>query len=99
MPDTLTAESRIVASRDQVSTNLSGEVVILGLHDSTYYGLDPVGARIWALVQEPQTLNAVVDVLVAEYEVTRDQALTDLMALVASLIERGLVEIAPATAA
>ncbi len=99
MTPALTPESRVVASKNQVSTNLSGEAVILGLHDSVYYGLDPVGARIWALVQEPLSLAAVVETITVEYDVTAERAMTDLVALAESLIERGLLEISPAPAA
>lgn len=98
MPPALTPESRVVASKNQVSTNLSGEAVILGLHDSTYYGLDPIGARIWALVQEPRSLAAVVATVTDEYDVTAERAMADVVALAGSLIERGLLEIAPAPA-
>jgi hypothetical protein len=99
MRPALTPESRVVASKNQVSTNLSGEAVILGLHDSVYYGLDPVGARIWALVQEPRSLASVVETITAEYDVTVERAMTDLVALAGSLIERGLLEIVPAPTA
>ncbi len=99
MTPALTPESRVVASKNQVSTNLSGEAVILGMHDSTYYGLDPVGARIWALVQEPRSLASVVETLTAEYDVTAERAMTDLVALAGTLIQCGLLEIAPAPTA
>ena len=99
MTPALTPESRVVASKNQVSTNLSGEAVILGMHDSTYHGLDPVGARIWALVQEPRSLASVVETLTAEYDVTAERAMTDLVALAGTLIQRGLLEIAPAPTA
>ena len=52
----ITARTRVVASRGQLSTKLSGEAVILGLHDGVYYGLDGAGARIWELVQQPAAL-------------------------------------------
>jgi hypothetical protein len=98
MTSALTPESHVVASKNQVFTNLSGEAVILGLHDSTYYGLDPVGARIWALVQEPRSLASVIETITAEYDVTAERAMADLVALAGSLIERGLLENAPAPA-
>ena len=37
------AATRVVAARDQVSVEVDGEAVILGLADGVYYGLDPVG--------------------------------------------------------
>ena len=99
MTPALTPESRVVASKNQVSTNLSNEAVILGLHDSVYYGLDPVGARIWAMVQEPRSLASIVETLTIEYNVAAERALSDLIALAGMLIERGLLEIAPAPTA
>lgn len=99
MATALSPASVVVVSKDQVSTNLSGEAVILGMRDGVYYGLDPVGARIWALVQEPRALESVADALAAEYDVPRARALADLLALTGELLERGLVEIVAAPAA
>ncbi len=65
----LSAQSVVVAANEQLSSNMGGETVILNLADSTYYGLDPVGTRVWDLVQEPKTVREVVDTLLQEYEV------------------------------
>ena len=99
MPAPLSTSSVVVASKDQVSTNLSGEAVILGMRDGVYYGLDPVGARIWALVQAPSAIGEVANAIAAEYEVPRERALADLLALATQLMERGLLEIVAAPAA
>jgi hypothetical protein len=42
----------------RVSCNLAGEAVILNTKSGIYFGLKPVGARIWELVQEPRTIDA-----------------------------------------
>ena len=86
-------DAAAVAAADQLSTRLGDEIVILGLRDSVYYGLDGVGGRIWDLLQTPRTLGEILDVLVTEYEVARDRAAADLTALVANLHARGLVAI------
>ena len=46
-------ETMIVVSKEQASAALGDEAAILNLKDGVYYGLDPVGARIWKLVQTP----------------------------------------------
>jgi hypothetical protein len=46
----LSERSTVVAVRDQVSSDLGGEVAILDLTGGMYYGLDAVGARVWELV-------------------------------------------------
>ncbi len=91
----LTPSTRVVAGRGQLSANLSGEAVILGLADSVYYGLDGSGARIWELVQQPATLASVADTLAAEFAVEREIALRDLMELAHSLHQRALLDLVP----
>ena len=86
-------ESRVVVSKDQVSCDLEGEAAILNLKNSVYYGLDPVGARVWQLIQEPTSLAQIRDVLRAEYDVDASQLETDIRELIEQMAEQGLIEI------
>ena len=88
LPDT-----RIVVSGDQVSTTLSGETIILQMRDGTYYGLDAVGTRIWALIKEPASLAEISATVEREYDVDGARAMADLITLAGELFERGLIEI------
>lgn len=76
----------------QVMTREVGdETVILDLANGTYYGLDPVGERIWQLMSEGQTLAQVCQTMLAEYEVTREDIERDVLALVNTLVDKQLV--------
>jgi len=90
---TLYDNSQVVVSKDQISTDLGGEVAILNLEAGTYYGLEAVGARIWSLIQEPRTIKEIRDVLVSEYEVEPERCERDLVALLQGLADEGLVEV------
>ena len=80
--------------RDGVlSRDLQGELVILDLNTGLYFGLDPVGTKIWHLLQEHQSLRKVLDSMVDEYEVTEAVCAHDLLGFVAKMLERGLVEV------
>ena len=85
----------LVAARDQVSTEVEGEAVILSLSDGVYYGLDGVGAAVWERLREPTTVAALRDAVTAEFAVDRETAERDLLALLGELAARGLVEAAP----
>ncbi len=91
----ITPRTRVVASRKQLSTKLSGEAVILGLEDGIYYGLDGPGARIWELLQQPAMLGDVAETICAEFAVGRDAATRDLLSLADDLLTRGLLELVP----
>jgi hypothetical protein len=86
-------QSRIAISADQVSCDLAGEVAILNLKNSVYYGLDPVGASVWNLIQQPKTFAEIRDALLDIYEVDSAQLESDLQALLGELSEQGLIDI------
>lgn len=85
-------EMRLVAVKDQVSCDLSDEAVILNFEDGTYYGLDPVGALVWKLVQEPRTVAELQEAILAEFDVDRPQCEKDLQAFLQDLWARKLVK-------
>lgn len=88
----LRAGSVVVASRNQVSSALGTEAAILHFGTGTYYGLNPVGARIWSLLQQPTTVARIRDILLAEYDVPHERLEHDLYALLNQLAVEGLIE-------
>jgi hypothetical protein len=50
----LSRNSVVVACEGNVSRDLDGEARVLICKDGMYYGLEDVGAKIWALIAEPQ---------------------------------------------
>jgi len=89
----LLKETRVVASQEQVSCDLGSEAAILNLKNGIYYGLDPVGARVWNLIQQPRTLAELREVLVAEYDVDAARVESDIRDLLTQLLDNELVEI------
>ena len=55
--------SRIVRARDQISTKIDGEVVVLAMDSEEYLGLDDAGARVWDIIQDPKTVKEILDTL------------------------------------
>lgn len=85
--------STIVAAQSQISCELADQVVILTLRTGMYYGLDPVGARIWHLIQEPRTVPELRDALLQEYDVEPERCERDLLILLEALAANGLIEV------
>lgn len=83
----------VVATKDQVSCDLQGEAAILNLRSGVYYGLDPVGARIWGLLQEPRSVDELRETLVREFEVEPTRCEADLLALLERLLDAGLIDV------
>ncbi len=90
---TVSLSSTFSVSKDQVSCDLAGEAVILHLKSGKYFGLNEVGARIWDLLKEHQTPEAIRDILLDEYDVDPQQCEQDLLELLQQLLEQGLIHV------
>jgi hypothetical protein len=93
MNATISDHSVVVASKDQVSCDLAGEAAILNIKSGVYYGLDPVGARIWNLMQEPRKVAEIQNAITDEYEVEPERCARDLVGLLEKLLAEGLIEV------
>ena len=93
----LSGHATVVAVKQQVSCDLDEEAVILHLKAGVYYGLDSVGARIWALIQEPKTVDQIKDAILKEYDVEPDRCERDVLALLQELAAEDLIEITTET--
>jgi hypothetical protein len=89
----------VVATKEQVSSDLAGEAVILNLKNGMYYGLDAIGSRIWAMLQTPQSVAALREAIVAEYDVDAERCERDLLALLNNLAAAQLIEVSDVAAA
>ena len=85
--------SVISVTKDAVHCDVEDEVVILGLKDGVYYGLNPVGAFIWDFIQEPKTVAEIQDAVLEEYDVSEEVCEKDLIELITELSDKGLIEV------
>jgi hypothetical protein len=90
---TFSVRTIVVASKDQVSCDLQGEAAILNLGSGIYFGLNPVGARVWSLIQEPRSVEELREALVKEFEVEPAQCEADILALLQGLLAAGLIDV------
>jgi len=95
----LSFDTVVVAASEQVSCPLGDEAAILNLKNSVYYGMNPVGARIWELLKQPKSVSELRDILLEEFEVDEARCCMDLLALLATLRVEGLIEVRGTAAA
>jgi hypothetical protein len=92
-PVGFTDETIVVVAEEVLSNKLSDEEAILNLKSGVYYGLDPVGARVWELVQAPVSVGRLLETLLGEYDVERDPLRRDLVELLGKLASENLIEV------
>lgn len=85
----------VVVSDHPTTTTIDGELVLLNTETGLYQGLTGVGPRVWELLQEPTTVQRLVDLITAEYDVSAESCEEDIRTFVDTMAEEKLVEIDP----
>ncbi len=94
MQRTISEDSVVVVATAQVSGDfLDEEIVVLDVHDGSYYVLNPVGARIWSLMQKPRPVSELIAALQEEYEVAADRCAREVIDLLEELAARKLIDV------
>lgn len=70
---------------------VDGEAVIVLPEQGTVKVLNEVGSHVWSLIDGQRTVTDIAEAICAEYEVSADQALQDILDFLAELEARGAV--------
>lgn len=89
----LPPHATVVRNPGQLSAAIDGEVVVLSIDNGRYYDMNEVGSRIWALVERPISVGALIDRLIGEFEVEREVCQEQVFAFLHELRAGGLVQI------
>lgn len=84
---------RVIISEHVMVRQLGDESVMLDMASGYYFGLDPVGARIWQLLSQTGSCAGIVERLAQEYDVTPERAESDLVRFVEELKANGLLSV------
>lgn len=79
-----------------VYRSVAGEHLLIAIHRDTsapLFSLTPTAAVIWEALAEWMTTDGLVDRIVSDYDVERDQAKDDVVVLLAQLREIGALQI------
>ena len=85
-------DTTVLTRREGLMTaDMNGSAVMMDIMTGKYYNLGEIGGRIWALLEEPMTLTALIKKLTDEYDVSADRCRADMLPFLEKLLERGLL--------
>lgn len=64
--------SKVCQSKEIDATDLNGEKVMMNLDKGKYFALNPVGSRIWDIINKEINVNEIVNILLNEYVIDRE---------------------------
>ena len=87
---TLNLDTQIEIPETVYTQEVGEETILLDTQGGRYFGLDPIGTRMWQLIRQHRALRPAYEALLTEYDVSPERLETDLLALAARMIEKGL---------
>lgn len=81
---------------DWLSAMVGEELVMMSAETGNYVTISRVGARLWELIERPQTMDALCTRLVQEFEVTPQACRADVQAFLDEMVTHGAIALEPA---
>lgn len=89
----LSLNSIVARHAEQITAEIDGEVVVMGLAQGKYIGLDDVASTLWRLLEQPQQVQALCDLLAQHYRGDAAEMNADVLAFLEELQALGLIQI------
>ena len=81
----------LVKDHEVLFTSMGEDAVLLHAQRGDYYSLNKVGARLWVLTDGCKTIGDLAELITEEFDISREQAETDIIELAEQLEKEGLV--------
>lgn len=87
------SDTIIQRRNDLLFNEIDGEVVMLSVENSEYYGMNRVGSYIFQQLEDPLTFHNLVEIISKKYEVNKEQCFTSTYSFVLKLLDKDLIVI------
>jgi len=84
-------DATFVPSADVDSAGLDGEAVLLNWQDGRYYTLNPMGSKVWELLDGEGSLAKTIAGVCDRFDVSPETARRDVVQLIREMLKAGLV--------
>jgi hypothetical protein len=89
----VSASDRVVRDSQLMVARLDPEIVILSKVTNNYLALDDIGCRVWELLETPQHVDELCQLLGKEFSATPEQVRVDLLPFLTELTNEGIVQV------
>ena len=92
---TITFETVLCRSPQLIACGAGEETMMMDIDKGMYYALNPVSSRIWSLLEQPLSVQAVCEQLLTEYDVASELCKQEVKEFLGQLLDRNIVTVVP----
>lgn len=75
-----------------IDGELEDSQVMMHLEKGKYFGLNPVGKKIWDMIQQPKRFDEIVENLLREYDVEKERCMSEVKTFLDNAIKNEIIE-------
>jgi hypothetical protein len=75
-----------------IDGELDNNQIMMHLEKGKYFGLNPVGKRIWELIEQPKSFQEISAVLLSEFEVVEAQCYQEAQAFLDKAVQYDIIK-------
>ncbi|UOK56368.1 MULTISPECIES: lasso peptide biosynthesis PqqD family chaperone [Metabacillus] len=95
MVNALMSSTNFIVSQGEgnIVSDMNGEKVMLSISNGKYYNLGEMGGVIWDLIESPITFNQLIESLLSQYQVEREECQKQVLTFLESLNKEKLIKL------
>ncbi len=75
-----------------IDGELDDNQVMMHLGKGKYFGLNPVGKRVWELLEQPKSFEEIIETLVAEFNVEKQRCINEVGEFLEKALKYDIIE-------
>jgi len=75
-----------------IDGELDDNQVMMHLEKGKYFGLNPVGKRIWEMIKQPKSFDEITAILLSEFEVAEAQCFQEAQAFLEKAVQYDIIK-------
>jgi hypothetical protein len=88
---TIQLETMVQRNNELLASSIGDEVVMMSIENSAYYGLDPIGSKIWEMITEPRQVSDLCEQLMEQFEVSEQECQRDVLNFLNQMLEENML--------
>ena len=84
----LTLQSIVSRNPDIASEEIDGDVVMMSLSQDAFFGLNPVGAAIWELLESPVSIAHIIAHIQEIFDISAQQCQSDILSFMQDMADK-----------
>lgn len=87
----LKLSTKLKRSDEVIASKMDDEVVMMSVEQGMYFGLDPIAADIWDVLESKKTVKEIIEAMVKKYDVDKATCKKDVLQFLRQMQKNNLV--------